>query len=289
MELYSFYFAFMRTGILFFEDLTRLPIYSILGSVLLLGISFLFYATGLYTMAKNLGDKRKMLAFVPFVNLWYVGKLVGESAFFNHRTKRLGMYAMIAQIVATSLTLMTMASECYLWLQHGVPQIDIELYTMYWPGLTGFSSIVFKFYDLSAYLLFIAQLICCAFMITLFIGLFKKYAPRNYSSFTMLMIFVPVSRFFIVFALRKRKAVDFEAFMRARQAAYARRQQEYYNQRRNPYNSPYGGYNDGYQTGQNPYERSHAPHKDQEEPFAEFSKRQTNPVYHDEATDGFFD
>ena len=289
MELYSFYFAFMRTGILFSDDLTRLPIYSIIGSVLLLLVSFLFYAVGLYTMAKKSGDKNAMLAFVPFVNIWYVGRLVGESRFFNHRTKRLGMYAMIAQIIATTLTAMTIVSECYLWMQHGIPQIDIELYTMYWPALTGFSSLVFKFYDLSTYLLFLVQLICSVLMFTLFINIFKKYTPRNYSSLGMLMIFVPISRFFIIFAIRNRKAVDFEAYIRAKQEAYARRQQEYYNQRRNLYNSPYGGYGAGQTYGQNPYGHNPAPHQAEEEPFSEFVSKREKSDYDDKTSDGFFD
>ena len=296
MEIFNFYFAIMRTTYLIGEQYPQLPVHALIGSVFLLSICFLFQGIGIYVMAKKLQFKNKFFAFVPFVNLWYIGQLVGECQFFNHRTKRIGMYAMIAQISTAVFSLLSIGAEIFLWLNHGVPQIDMQFGTAYWTGLEGLSASAFRFYSLSGDILSLFQLICGVLLFILFMTLYKKYSPSNHVSLSMLTLLVPVSRYFIVFSLRQRKAVDYEAYARARQEAYARRRQEYYNQtRNNPYGNPYGNpynqspYGSPY-AGKNPYKRDHAPHVDSDEPFAEFSNKNAKTSKTVDAdSDGFFD
>ena len=121
------------------------------------------------------------------------------------------------------------------------------------------------------------QLIYEIFMVVLVMGLYKKYTPKNYMALSMLTLFIPLSRFIIMFVLRKREPIDYDAYMRARQAEYIRRQQQYYNQYGNPYGGPRGPYGNPYGNPygqnpyvQNPYANNHsAPPKD--EPFEEFA------------------
>ena len=269
MEIYNFYQAATIIASLFTnENVTTFMVAALISSLLWLGV-FALQGVGIYTMAKRRGLKKKGLAFVPFVNILYIGKLAGECHFFGQRMKRAGMYAMIAQFVATMLCILTIAAEEYLWITQGAPKISDFGY--YWTGLTGFALTVFKFYEISGYLLPIFQLFVEIFLVVLMMSLCKKYAPKNYMLLSMLTLFIPVSRFFIIFALRNRAPIDYEAYMRARHEAYMRRQQQYYNQQ-NPYGNPYGRpYNNPYNNpyGQNPNGQNGAPKA--EEPFAEFS------------------
>lgn len=235
-----------------------------IGGTSILSVLFLLQAFGLYKMAKNRGIKNRALAFVPFVNIWFVGKLAGECHFFGQKVKRAGMYAMIAQIIGTLLCFLTIAAEMYLWIEHGTPQID-EQGVAYWIGLTGFDNRVSKFYILSGYFLSIVQLIYKMFLVVLFMGLYKQYSPKNYLALGLLTLFVPLSRYIIVFVLRKRKAIDYEAYMRAKREEYVRQCQQYHTPYGNPYQSPYGG-----QQGNSP-----TPPKP-EEPFGEFTSSEAD-------------
>jgi hypothetical protein len=96
----------------------------------------------------------------------------------------------------------------------------------------------------------------------LFLALYKQYNPKNYFGLGMLTLFVPLSRFVIVFVLKNRKAIDYDAYMRARREAYMRARQQYGNF--GPYG--YGGYGNPY----NPNAQGNGAAQAPEEPFAEF-------------------
>ena len=290
MELYNFYKAAMILSTLFTKQENLMPIYGIIGAIIIWIAAFLFQGVGVSTMAKKRGLKKTWLAFVPFVNIWYIGKIAGECQFFGQRVKRIGMYAMIAQIIATVFTILTIGAEMYLWLRHGAPQMQTQLGIPYWTGLSGFSATVLKFYDLSGYLFSLFQLICEIVLVLLLMGLYRQYEPKNYIALTLLTALVPISRFFILFALRNRKPIDYNAYMRARQEAFMRRRQQYYNPYNSPYGNPYNQPNNSYgggQYGQNAGGSAQKP----EEPFSEFSSSaQTgNASKTDKDSDGFFD
>lgn len=234
---------------------------------------FILQGFGLYAMATKQNLTKKWTAFVPFVNVWLMGKIAGECNFFGQRMKRGWLYAMISQIVVWVFCAFVIAAEVYLFTVCGDPQINQNLGTIYWPGLSGFSKIVSDFYDISGFIYSIIQLVYEIFMLILIMALYRKYLPKNYIFLSLLTWFVPLSRYIVIFVLRNRKAIDYEAYMRARREAYMRQQQQYRNTYGNPYGNPYGQnpYNQPpYQNGQaNGGNTSNA-----EEPFAEFSSAQ---------------
>ena len=79
---------------------------------------FVLQGVGLFVMGKRREMKNKWLAFVPFVNIYYMGKLAGECGFFGHKMKNAGLYAMIAQMLGTLFTCTYILAECYLYLKH---------------------------------------------------------------------------------------------------------------------------------------------------------------------------
>ena len=238
MEIYSFYQA-IQMNMQLTNNKTVLIISAVLTMALWVTL-FILQGIGICAMAKKQGLKKRGLAFVPFVNIWYVGKLAGECHFFGQRMKRAGMYAMIAQILLVLVSILTIAAEQYLWMTQGAPTPEVVSgYTYYyWTNLSGFALHVSRFFDISGYILPIFQLLVEIFLVVIMMGLCKKYAPKNYMLLGMLVLFVPISRFIIIFVLRKRQPIDYEAYMRARHEAYMRAQQQYYN-RQNPYGNPY--------------------------------------------------
>lgn len=270
MEIY-FLYNFIKTVCLLsrIKEIYSL-VFGLIFGVVAWSVFFVLQGIGLYTMAKKKGLKKKWIAFVPFVNVWYIGKLAGECDFFGRKVKHVWLYTMISQIITTLFCALIIAAEIYLFAVCGTPKLD-EYGQYYW-GEIGFAGLVEDFYDISGFIYSIFQLIYEIFMLILLMALYKKYYPKNYVFLALLTWFVPLSRHIVIFVLRNRKAIDYEAYMRARHEAYMRQQQQYRNTYGNPYNSygnPYG----------NPYNRNpynNGPAQDTkpnppEDPFAEFS------------------
>ena len=120
-------------------------------------------------------------------------------------------------------------------------------------------------------------------------GILRRYVPKNYMILSFLTLFVPLARFIIIFVVRKRKAIDYEAYIRARREAYMRSRQQY----QNPYGygNPYGNpYANPYAPPQNPTQNSTSK---EDEPFAEFNggsqTQETEQPNENKGTDdGFF-
>ena len=285
MELYNLYY-YVRTVL----STSNVPVPGVfyyalaIGGALWIGL-FVLQGFGLYAMAKRRGMQDKWKAFVPFVNIQYIGKLTGDCYVFGKRLKHAGLFAMIAQILTTLFYAIVVASEIYL-SAHGTLEFNV-MNMPYWTGLTGFSLTVFKIYDAIWYFLFIVQLIYRLFILVLLLELYKKYSPKNYTTLGFLGLFLPLSRYIVIFVLRKRKAINYEAYIRARHEAYMRQRQQYQNPYGNPYNNPYGNpYGNPYA---NAAQGQNAPKP--EEPFAEFSGNKTerdNAVKNDNDPDDFF-
>jgi hypothetical protein len=234
---------------------------------------FILQGIGLYVMAKNRGIEKRMLAFVPFANIWLMGKMAGTCDIFGHPIKRAGLYTMLLQIFITVFSALCVVAEMYLYIVHGLPQNSGALEPPYW-GLSGFGGFVEEFYGLSSFLYSIPELVYQIFMMVLLMGLLKQYTPANYTGLGLLSLFIPESRFISIFVLRNRKAINFEDYMRARREEYIRQRQQYQNQYGNPYGNPYG-YGGAHTTG-TPYNTpQNEPPTPPEEPFAEFGTENT--------------
>ena len=255
---------------------------------------FILQGFGLWKMAKNRGFKNKALAFIPFANYLYIGKLAGEVRIFGQKIKRIGLFMMFAQIFATLFCACLAFSLSYLLIVEGAP-LDNEG-MMYWGG-SGFSAVAENFYGYGSMLFVLLVLVYKIFAFVLALALYKKYAPRPHIWLALLSVFVPEARYIIIFCLRRKKAIDYEAYMRARQEEIVREYQKRYGgqygspfggpfggpyggQYGNPYGNPYGN-NTPY--GQNPTQEQKAP----EDPFEEFGKGESQGEKKD-GDDDFF-
>ncbi len=290
MEFFNFYQTSILIATFFTSNEKLFVLVGLIAGFVLWTAMFLLQGAGLYVMAKRCGLKRKGLALVPFANIYYMGKIAGTCHFFGHKMKNTGLYAMLAQIFASLACVLCTLSEAYLYYNHGMPQLVEQgmYYGASWTGLTGFSAVVLKCYDITSVLMSLTGLIAQILLVVLLIGLYKKYAPKNYRVLAVVSFIIPMARFITVFVLRGREPIDYEEYMRRMQEAYIRRQQQYYNAYGNPYNNPYGRPPYGNGQGYGNYQPPQPP--PQEEPFEEFSsdgKQVSSDA--DENSDGFFD
>ena len=267
MELYQLYNSATLVFSLFNEVTIRTLVSGAILGAGIWAVLFVLQGFGLYTMAKNRGMQKSWLAFVPFANVWYIGKLTGDCFVFGQRVKRAGLYTMLAQIIATLACALYVAMQMYLYAVVGAPNYREEI-GYYWIT-TGFSATAEKIYTISGYVMQIMQLVYEVLLLILLFGLYKRYYPKNYMFLGILSLFIPMSRYIAIFVLRKRQAIDYERYMQARREAYMRQQQQYYNTYGNPYG--YNSYNRPYgQNGYNGYGYNQPPRPEPEDPFSEF-------------------
>ena len=111
MELFLLYDSCFTACAMFDMPVSMMHILSIaIGSGVWL-LLFMLQGFGLWTMAKNRGWDKKGLVFVPFVNYLYISKLAGECQFFSQKIKKMGLFVMIAQIIATLFSLALLVAK----------------------------------------------------------------------------------------------------------------------------------------------------------------------------------
>jgi hypothetical protein len=189
---------------------------------------------------------------------------------------------MIAQITTTIVLAALSVSEALLFTKYASHlTINSTTGSIVWTGLDGFGEVINQFYTVWGDLLSsVVGLVYELLVFLLMMSLLKKYYPKNYLFMSFVQLFVPISRFIIIFVLRNNKPVDYNEYMRAyyaRRAAYGN----------NPYGNPYG--NNPYNRpnynqpnyGNNPYTDQRGPNYGQtptnEQPFADFSTKDSKP------------
>ncbi len=276
MELFSLYYV-VTSSIDLATSMMGSPLpasalflYGLIG-VAVWAALFVLQGIGLSTMAKRRGMDKTWRAFVPFVNIYLLGKLAGDCQFFGKRIKRIGLYTMIAQILVSVLMGLAVASEIHLYLTYGDPSGLTQQQLPVWTGLTPFSQAAYGYYIAANSFMTIFNI---AYQVLLFIamtGLCQKYYPRNYMLLAFLSLFIPEAHFIVIFALRNRTPIDYHAYMRARYEAHMRRQYGQYGA--GPQNNPYGANPYG---GQTPNPTNAPTQTPPQDPFEEFSSSPNN-------------
>ena len=263
MELYNLYFAVI-TALGFAEgiqlDGLKVLYLGVIGAIVIWAGLFVLQGVGLYAMAKKQNVDKAWRAFVPFVNLLLIGQLAGECTVFGKKMKRVGLYAMIAQIVGTAVCVFEIFSDLYLYTVEGVPTYD-QYNNPYWLGATGFSLFLTNYLTISGVVLPFVQMAYEIMIFIIVMSLYKKYVPNSYLGLGVLSLFFPLARYIVVFAIRNRPLIDFEAYMRAKREAY--RYRGYFS-----YDSPYNNSNE------NPYGQPREPKA--EKPKAEPKKKSSS-------------
>lgn len=220
---------------------------------------------GLYCMAKKRGMKNRAMAFIPFVNMIYAGRIAGDCEFFGQKMKHAGVFVMIAQILLFLFGVFTIFAETSLYMSYVPNVIDNAIVFKKADGSAPTGSLatfILRFNSVSSMILSVLELVYTVMLFIVATALFKKYSPASYMLLSFLALFVSVSFPIAVFALRNKKPVDYADYVRRKREAYYRAYGG------NPYGNPYGSRGNPY--GQNGRQGGGSYGRRNDDPFAEY-------------------
>ncbi|MDE6504891.1 MAG: hypothetical protein K2L42_03375 [Clostridia bacterium] len=253
---------------------------------------FAFQACGLFVIAGREGYKHRWMAFVPFVNTYYIGVCGRKNRTFRTvDTKWLALAAAILEfllvigyIVSYVAQFKLLNAGCVYEVEelgaYGLPVTSYVLRNV--PAELAWAAWC---YEILGYILMAFDLVFIALQVFVLSAFFQTYAARRYFLFTLTSVLFPVQGI-LIFIIRNNKGMNYREFMRREQERqyrmYQQFQQQNFNQ--NPYNqNPYSR-NDGYgQNGynnQNPYNGGYGSRSAggaQDDPFSEFGEGNNKP------------
>lgn len=227
----------------------------ILIAIALYLIFFIFKGVGLYTMASKQGLNKKWQAFVPFANIYLMGRLTGPCPFCGKTIKKIQKWLLLFEILAFVTGMFYYVSSLILmgdlFAQYRTPYSQpfigsFEITQYEFSNLTGWRSTFFYANQVGYYIYEVLQLIYFIVLIIALVNLFRKYSARNYMMITMwsliLFLFFRVPAYAVfIFAMRNNRAVDYKEYINKRRAEYYRQQSNFYNNYNNT--NPYDYYN----------------------------------------------
>lgn len=227
-------------------------LFAALGTLGVYLILVVFGGIGLNKLAKKQGLKHRWMAFLPFLNTYYAGKLAGETQFFGQKMKRVGLYAMISEILYVALQLFVFAAVIISYFpEYRTLEVSDGVMTgAANEAMPSWIEPAVTYGNLVAYLLWFFVIV---FFCVLFVAFFRKYYARGPILLAFLSAVLPF-RGFTIFAVRNNAPVDYNDYIRRRTQAYMRNNG--YNQPPyGPYGPGSGGYGSGGpQNGPDPFE-----------------------------------
>lgn len=241
----------------------------IIVGALCFAVVFIFQAAALFIIASREGYKNKWMAFVPFLNTYYIGVCAQKNRIYNFDTKKIAVAVAAVEFVLVGAYVLNFVArdlvadyveKTYRDILYG----QVEYYSVKSaPKNLAWAAWIYNNFDTY---LSIADLIFRLLKVCLLICFFQTYACRRYIIFSITSILFPIQGI-LFFVVRNNRGTNYKDFVRREQARqYAAYQQ--YQQRQNtgnPYNrNPYD---------KNPYENPPAQSRTaarSDDPFSEF-------------------
>lgn len=203
-----------------------------------------------YTVAKRGGFKHRWMAFIPFVNTYYIGVLADKNKFYNVKIKTFSLALAVVEFVLVAGYIFYYAVSGIIFaggLYEIVTEPSVVTGEMVAIGYRSASRIsdtwlgwVFDYFEL--YVLFILGLVYLVLHIFTLIGFFQTYACRRYLLLSLFAALFPIKGA-LMFAVRNNDGMNYREYMMGEQ----RRRYEMYQQYNRPDDNPYG---------YNPYSRN---------------------------------
>ena len=194
---------------------------------------FVLQGFGLYVMAKDARLPHAWMAFVPFLSDYLTGRLAGDCAFFGRKIKHSGIYYAVSDGVYTAVEGIYLATEILLYPYFTVTETSSSYYYSY-VGVPDTLAWAETLENVFYYVSYIMEIVAWIFMILVVFTFFRKYSAKFSTLFTITSILLPPAKCAFIFAVRKNRPIDYERYVREKNAEYYRRQQQYYSQP-NPY------------------------------------------------------
>lgn len=248
-------------------------------------IVFAFQAVGLFIIAGREGYKNRWMAFVPFLNTYYIGVCGQKNRTFKSVDTKI--FALIAAILEALLVVGYVVNDIawmYLKSYNLIEYVnEPNGYGLSWtieqlsqnvdqyPELL-WAKWCFNSLDFILSAMELAFLVMQVFVLSAF---FQTFAARRYMLFTITSILFPVQGI-LIFILRNNRGMNYREYVRKEQERQYRMYQQYRQQQnfdQNPYNqnpyskNPYdGNYGENSGTNGNNAARGGTP----DDPFSEF-------------------
>lgn len=246
------------------EIITEDPYYTYYWLALLVGgIIFLtFYAleaVALFTIAKKNGYKNRWMAFVPFLNTYYIGVLADKNKTFKTKTKYFSIpmavleFLNVAIFVLSSVAIITLFNtQCVKAVPESIYSPNGDLLLTVFTGNYEVSSNLpsslywawWVFSNISS-LSYVFELLYLVFAVFVLSAFFRTYAPKNYFVFTIFSVILPIKSIFML-CVRDNRATSYTDYMKDVQRKRYNAYQEYM---RN--NGGYGNFNGANYNGGN--------------------------------------
>lgn len=231
-------------------------------------IVFCFQAVGLFIIAKREGYKNRWMAFIPFLNTYYVGVCGQKNRVFKSvDTKIFSLVAAILELLlvigyvvdniayfqlkSSGLIEFIETTDVY-GIKYSVETLSVRIQEF--PELL-WAAWCFEFLD--SFVLRALGLVFLAMQVFTLSAFFQTFAARRYMLFTITSVLFPVQGI-LIFILRNNDGMNYREFIRKEQERQYRMYQQYrqqqnfdrnpYNQNpysRNPYEGEYGGNGSG--------------------------------------------
>lgn len=268
------------------------------GVVLAILIAFyVLRSIGIYTLAKKQRVKRAGLAFVPFVWIYVVCKLIKDGNFFGKSYKKIAFWLCLIFTVAGVLSLAKQFITYfplfeYAVLNNKIIHIIVEQgeviqgFQEYIQGSgifveTGFIpygayfNTMNKVLQVLGLIVPLLELASTVIIVFVYISLFKNYWPQHFTIISILCIFLDLFPIF-VFVIRKKSPIKYNDYLRARYGQFGSPYGMYGNPYNNPYNQNGQNPNGGFQTTpDHPFEEfaGKGETRPKEGPFSEFDEK----------------
>lgn len=227
----------------------------IIGGVAFLSL-FAMQAVALYTIAKNNGYKNRWMAFVPFLNTYYIGVLAKKNNTFNTKTKYFSLALAIVEVISAVVGILYAVAVIQLFSTDYLTAVPEPVYnsaheiiatvfsgkyevsdqlpqSLYWA--------LWVFENANKYLFTVLDLIYIVLSVFVLSAFFRSYSPRNYMIFTIISVILPVKGLFML-CVKNKKEVNYVDYVKEMQK---RRYDAYQEYMRNSGGYGNGGYNNG--------------------------------------------
>lgn len=223
----------------------------LLVGALCFAIVFVFQSVALFVIASREGYKNRWMAFVPFLNTYYIGVCAQKNRFYNLDTKKIAIAVAVIELLLVGAYVLAFVARdlvsgyirpSYRDLIYG--KVEVYIVEDVPPNLEWAAWIYNRF---DTYLN-IADLIFHLLKISLLICFFQTYACRRYVIFSITSILFPIQGI-LFFVVRNNKGMNYREFIRREQARQYAAYQQYRQQQdgapydrnpysRNPYDNP---------------------------------------------------
>ena len=222
-------------------------------SIIFTIVCFIFKGLAIRYMAKQKGFKKLWMAFVPFLNYYLLGKVLGKAIIWGQPIKNVGLWVAILSAVQFVLSTLLTIGNISVYLEYlGYTVEYTSKFVERWVMGQGL------LYAITYYVSLIVDLAYIVLHVSLVFLAFRKYNPQRAFLFSILSVFFSDLFGIFLFVSRKNKPFNYEDYVRAQRSYYG---------------SYYGG-------GYRPNGEQNAPNGEEkpkvEDPFPEFESDNKN-------------